>query len=107
MLLVELIEYAVAVEIYELNIKEGPTHLCYSCDRLLFKTQVYKITRNKLKENHHCTEEFINKLLVKVFVKENDFQFCSTCLKYIKQKNFPRLNINNSNLEFPVIPEEA
>ena len=39
-----------AFETFKINVKDGPKHRCCSCEHLLFKTQITKTTREKLKK---------------------------------------------------------
>ncbi|KAG5666197.1 hypothetical protein PVAND_017659 [Polypedilum vanderplanki] len=99
------VPWNIAIENYNLNVKDGPFHRCFSCDKLLFSKQVSKTTKQQLLTNG-CSEEYLQKLIISELYNLNEYTFCLTCLGYIKKKNFPRFNINNSNLRFPDIPQE-
>jgi hypothetical protein len=94
-----------AEETYNTNVKDGPFHHCYSCDKLLFKTQTKVISRDELIEKKKCSDEYLKKLVLPNLVNEAVLTFCSTCMSYIKKLEFPRFNINQSNLKFPDVPD--
>jgi len=94
-----------AIETYNATVKDGPYHRCYSCDRLFFKTQVSVTTREKLQEKRGCSDEYINGLILPEIIDDADYTFCSTCMTHIRKQTYPKLNVNQSNLKFPDIPD--
>ena len=102
----EPIPWNVAKETYEASIQDGPFHRCYSCDKLLFESQIRRTTYDKLKHKKECSDEYLGKLILNELIDDEEYIFCTTCMTYINKKTFPRFNINNSNLKFPEIPEE-
>ncbi|XP_070499840.1 uncharacterized protein [Chironomus tepperi] len=46
-----------ALKSYNENVKDGPYHRCYSCDRLFFKTQI-SVTNQNISEVEHQSIEF-------------------------------------------------
>ena len=102
----EPIPWNVAKETYEASIQDGPFHRCYSCDKLLFESQIRRTTYDKLKHKKECSDEYLGKLILNELIDDEEYIFCTTCMTYINKKTFPRFNINNSNLKFPEIPEQ-
>ncbi|KAG5666208.1 hypothetical protein PVAND_017645 [Polypedilum vanderplanki] len=94
-----------AFETFKVNIKDGPFHRCYSCDKLLFKTQVTMTNCDKLKKNAKITDEYLAMLILPELNNDTEFAFCSTCITYVRKATFPRFNINHSNLRFPDVPD--
>ena len=94
-----------ALSKYNANIKDGPFHRCFSCDRLFFKTQVMVTSREKLQEKRGCTDEYLTKLILPELIDDAEYTFCSTCIAHIRKQTYPKLNINESNLRFPDIPD--
>ena len=94
-----------AFEMYNAIVKDGPFHRCYSCDRLFFKTQISTTTREKLQEKRGLSDDYINGLILPELIDDAEFTFCSTCMTHIRKKTYPKLNVNQSNLRFPVIPD--
>ncbi|KAG5685151.1 hypothetical protein PVAND_014343 [Polypedilum vanderplanki] len=100
------IAWNTAVETYEKNIRDGPCHRCCSCDKLIFTNQIsMKTTNDKMIEKGY-TEQYLRTLILEELYDSEEYTFCSTCNDYIKANKIPRFNINNSNLKFPVIPDE-
>ena len=99
------ISWSKALEAYNVNVKDGPYHRCFSCDRLFFKTQVSVTTREKLQEKRSFTDEYISGLILPDLINEIEYTFCSTCMTHIRKRTYPKLNINQSNLKFPDIPD--
>ncbi|KAG5672958.1 hypothetical protein PVAND_003045 [Polypedilum vanderplanki] len=99
------VSYDEAFETFKANIKDGPFHRCYSCDKLLFKTQVITTNRDKLKKNTKITDEYLALLILTELINDAEFTFCTTCMTYIRKATFPRFNINHSNLRFPDVPD--
>jgi hypothetical protein len=87
-------------------VKEGPTHICRSCDRLFFKESMKSVTRKSL-ISKGCSEEFLQKVILSRYLNDVSYEFCSTCASCIcgKNKKYPRFNINMSQLGFPEIPD--
>ncbi|CAG9799251.1 unnamed protein product [Chironomus riparius] len=94
-----------AIETYNAIVKDGPYHRCYSCDRLFFKTQVSVTTREKLQEKRGCTDAYITGLIISELIDDPEFIFCSTCMAHIRKQTYSKLNINQSNLKFPDVPD--
>ena len=94
------------VTMYEKNIKDGPFHNCYSCDRLYFKTQIKTISKEKLKQKG-CSEEFLSEVVLSSVLDQDEYQFCTTCYKNLAMTppKYPKYNINKSELAFPKIPD--
>ncbi|KAG5674792.1 hypothetical protein PVAND_004740 [Polypedilum vanderplanki] len=88
------------------NVKDGPYHRCYSCDKLLFRTQLATTTyRDELLQNPKITGEYLNALILPELIDDASYTFCTTCMGYIRKAAFPRFNINHSNLRFPDVPD--
>ena len=92
------------VHVYESNIKEGPIHPCFCCDRLFFKKSIIKTTKSNLLLKG-CVTTFLDQLVFQSYKHSEGLQFCSTCNASIRQKKVPRLCVNASNLAFPHIPD--
>jgi len=60
---------------------------------------------DKLKENYNCSEEYLIGLILPELINDDEFQFCLSCMSHIRKRTYPKLNINQSNLKFPDIPE--
>jgi hypothetical protein len=85
---------------------EGPTFICYSCDRLFFKKSIKFVARQKLLSSG-CSESYLKEVILEEYLTVDDYQFCSTCSSCIcgKNKKYPRFNINKSQLKFPPVPQ--
>ncbi|KAG5678799.1 hypothetical protein PVAND_008434 [Polypedilum vanderplanki] len=101
----ERIPWNQAFATFNQNIKDGPYHRCYSCDKLLFRTQITTTYRDKLLQNPKITGEYLNALILPELIDDAAYNFCSTCMTYIRKSTFPRFNINHSNLRFPDVPD--
>ena len=99
------IPWSKAIETYNSTVKDGPYHRCYSCDRLFFKAQISITTREKLQEKRGCSDAYLSGLILPELIDDADYTFCSTCMTHIRKLTYPKLNINQSNLKFPVIPD--
>ena len=103
----KLVPFEKRVKVYEENIKDGPMHCCFSCDRLFFKTSITHITRKKLLTKKGCDNRFIEQIVLDEFIPNDEYNFCSTCYKAITTKKLPKFCIKTSDLEFPEIPDEV
>jgi hypothetical protein len=94
---------------YNRIVAEGPTHICYSCDRLFFKKSITSAPRQKLIDKRNCSEDFLEKVILGRYLTDEIkiYQFCSTCKARIYENKIPRFNINQSGLAFPDITEEV
>ena len=92
--------YSRMVNNYENSIREGPIHLCYSCEGLFFAKSISSYRKNEL-------SKFIEDDTISQIIRyHNDsIQLCVTCLDSIKRGAIPKLCVVNG-LEFPPIPEE-
>ena len=92
---------------FKQEIKDGPSFVCYSCDRALFQRGVSILQENdmiKLKEK--AGESF---LYEKIFRDDDDYSnsqwiFCHSCLTYIKKKEVPKIHVSNG-LQLDDIPD--
>lgn len=79
-----------AVQRYEIAIKEGPTHVCYSCQNLWFKKSVRSISTAKIPDR------------MRHDIHENQFIACSSCADHLSKGKVPTMYHGNG-LDFPII----
>lgn len=107
-----------AVAQFEEAVKDGPSHRCFSCDRLFFTKQMRKRTRAHM-NSVGWTDELITELIVPDHANDDVFNFCASCNNHFAKsrkklqpgeeapaKKFPKFNANKANLKFPDLPEE-
>ncbi|KAG5666227.1 hypothetical protein PVAND_017802, partial [Polypedilum vanderplanki] len=71
--------WAKALETYNKNIKDGPFHRCYSCDRLFFANKINTTDRDSLmKNNDKITDEFLDSIVLPELLVDVEYSFCST-----------------------------
>ena len=89
---------------YRSDIREGPTFICISCGRLLFRRSVSLFY---YKEMSKCTPEVLETTCP--FMQDVDSQhvgyICSNCKKYLKDNKIPPLSLAHEELDFPEIPQ--
>ena len=85
------------------DIIEGPNFVCMSCERCLFKSGIKKISETELKK----IVDHLSKKLMQILGLEGQQEMflCYTCLKAIKAKKVPSINVSNA-LALEEIPEE-
>ncbi len=83
----------IAIENYELAIKEGPNMICVCCGGLFFSRSV-----KKFNENDYKNKDFLSQIFyVKIKCGElNCYWICTTCDKYSRGNQIlPRLALSN------------
>ena len=94
------VNYSRMVNNYENSIREGPIHLCYSCEGLFFAKSISSYRRHELSK--FIEDDSITEI---IRYHKDSIQLCVTCLDSIKRGIIPKLCVING-LEFPPIPEE-
>lgn len=102
----EQISFETALAKLKVELQNGPSHICVSCDMLFFRDQIVERTRQKLIEKGK-TESYLDSLILLHHQQDSNYIFCRTCISSVNKKGdlFPKLNINNSKLQFPTVPD--
>ena len=92
---------------FKQEIKDGPSFVCFSCDRALFLRGVSILEdRDILKLKENPGEIF---LTTKIFTSDVDYHnfqwtFCHSCLSYIRKGEVPKIHVSNG-LQLDDIPD--
>ena len=84
------------------DVIEGPNFVCCSCHRSLFKSGVKSLDLESLKTKYNLKEAFLQELGINNI---SNPVLCHNCLKIIRKKKFPSINVKNG-LTLEEIPEE-
>ena len=87
---------------FEEAIKEGPTYICTSCNRLLYRKSVKCFS---LKRYHTTQNSILNVCRTKSMSPNSKEYICNTCDKSLKSNKIPSQSVGNG-LKLDDIPEE-
>ena len=84
------------LRLFSQEIKDGPTHVCMSCDRSLFLRGVKIIAGDpKLKFEELVGKDFLLEKILHATDFLDFYIFCHTCNNSIKKKTIPKLHWSN------------
>ena len=88
---------------YEIDISDGPIHVCSCCVRLIFRTSIDKTINFRTDFPRSWDFDFVDfHCPLDARVDADTIQLCYTCVKYLKRRRLPPFCF--STFRLPVIP---
>ncbi|KAH9400326.1 hypothetical protein TYRP_001889 [Tyrophagus putrescentiae] len=87
---------------YEIDISDGPIHVCSCCVRLIFRTSIDKTINIRTHFPANWDFDFVNfHCPIDARVDADTIQLCYTCVSYLKRRRLPPFCF--STFRLPVI----
>ncbi|KAH9398505.1 hypothetical protein TYRP_018746 [Tyrophagus putrescentiae] len=88
---------------YEIDISDGPIHVCSCCVKLIWRTSIDKTINIRIRFPASWDFDFVNfHCPLDARVDADTLQLCFTCVKYLKRRRLPPFCF--STFRLPVIP---